>query len=58
MTELQALAISSRFASSGYWFSMKKLGETNIHRSAETSTSELSRFRKKRNGIKYDETSF
>lgn len=25
MTELQALAISSRFASSGYWFSMKKL---------------------------------
>lgn len=25
MTELQALAISSRLASSGYWFSMKKL---------------------------------
>lgn len=27
MTELQALAISSRFASSGYWFSTKKLEE-------------------------------
>lgn len=27
MTELQALAISSRLASSGYWFSKKKLKE-------------------------------
>lgn len=26
MTQLQALAISSRLASSGYWFSRKKLG--------------------------------
>lgn len=31
MTELQALAISSLLASSGYWFSMKKLQERNTH---------------------------
>lgn len=41
MTQLQALAISSRLASSGYWFSRKKLGGGQTDNQSERSPISL-----------------